>query len=319
MKTNILMLAFFVIALFRCAVAAVAGEPTQKEKLLFSFGLIADVQYADEDAAGRRHYRTALAKLEECVADLNTKELAFTIQLGDFIEYGSKNLERALAVFNTLKMKKYHVLGNHDFMRIRMRRAELLKKLGMQKPYYDFSYGNCRFVVLDGVDISTSGGWPTDSENYKLGKQMLDELREQELKWGQGYNGAIGKKQLAWLDETLKKASAKGEKVIVVCHLPTLAAASTEYHLLWNHEEVLRTLESHDCVVAYFNGHDHAGGYAKHKGIHYVTVQGMVEAPQKNAYATVDVYQHRLELRGIGKVPHRTLKVWPRPKQPAKK
>ena len=55
------------------------------------------------------------------------------------------------------------------------------------------------------------------------------------------------------------------------------------------------------------HGHDHAGGYARSGGVHYVTVPGMVEAPEKNAFAVVDVYDDRLDVRGFGSVPSRTL------------
>ncbi len=303
------------------AVAAAGGgsRAAPEEQPLFSFGLIADVQYADENPVGPRYYRTALAKLEECVTCLNTKELAFTVQLGDLIEYGSDNLDRALAVFDRLRMKKYHVLGNHDFCRTGMSRDQVLAKLGTERPYYDFAYGNWRFVILDGMDVSVEGGWPANSHNFRQGQQMLQELQQQEKKWAQEYNGAIGRAQLAWLSKSLQKASAKRQKVVLFCHLPTLAAASREHLLLWNHEEVLNALESDECVVGYFSGHDHDGGYAQRKGIHHVTLQGMVEAPAKNAYAVVDVYEDRLELRGTGKVPSRRLKVLSRRRKPTRK
>ena len=61
--------------------------------------------------------------------------------------------------------------------------------------------------------------------------------------------------------------------------------------------------------MAWFAGHYHKGGYTLENGIHHVTVPGMVEAPaDKNAYGVVDVYPDRLELRGVGTVPSRTLK-----------
>jgi hypothetical protein len=63
------------------------------------------------------------------------------------------------------------------------------------------------------------------------------------------------------------------------------------------------------CVVAYFAGHDHAGGYAVDGTVHHVTVQGMVEAPRRNAYAIVDVFDQRIRIHGFGKVPSRGLPV----------
>ena len=68
------------------------------------------------------------------------------------------------------------------------------------------------------------------------------------------------------------------------------------------------SIDTH-LVVAYFAGHDHAGGYAVRRGVHHVTVKGMVEAPTENAYAVVEVYQDRLREIGCGKEPTRELRL----------
>ncbi len=60
-------------------------------------------------------------------------------------------------------------------------------------------------------------------------------------------------------------------------------------HNLWNDTELIGVLESHTCVVAYINGHNHAGGYGLKNGIHYLTVPGMVETPDTTAYAVFQV------------------------------
>ena len=85
-------------------------------KPLFSFGVLADVQYADHENTGARHYREALGQLKECVSELNKQELAFTIQLGDIID-GNKvpertrsDLELVLDEYEKLSMPKYHVV-----------------------------------------------------------------------------------------------------------------------------------------------------------------------------------------------------------------
>ena len=85
-----------------------------------------------------------------------------------------------------------------------------------------------------------------------------------------------------------------------------LRAASTPAHLLWNHLAVRQTLEASGVVAAYFCGHDHNGGYALARGIHHVTMPGMVEAPEPT-YAVVEIYRDRLEVRGAGRAPNRTL------------
>jgi hypothetical protein len=62
-------------------------------------------------------------------------------------------------------------------------------------------------------------------------------------------------------------------------------------------------------VVAYFAGHDHAGGYAFRDGIHHVTIKGMVEAPIRNAYAVIEVSPTTLLKTGFGKEPSREMTI----------
>lgn len=76
---------------------------------------------------------------------------------------------------------------------------------------------------------------------------------------------------------------------------------------LWNDIELIELLESYPCVVALFSGHYHSGNYAKKKGIHYLTLQGMVETENSNAYSIVEVYTDHLKVLGFGREPSRIL------------
>jgi hypothetical protein len=58
----------------------------QDQKPLFSFGLIADIQYCDCDPVGTRFYRSSIDKLLEAVISLKIDSPAFVINLGDMIE-----------------------------------------------------------------------------------------------------------------------------------------------------------------------------------------------------------------------------------------
>ena len=278
------------------------GEPAEAVPL--RFGVMADVQYADTDTVGSRHFRQSLDMLEQCVADLNGRDLAFTIQLGDLIDRGEESLDRVVSVFQRLKMPCYHVLGNHDFA---LPRPAVLERLGMARGYYDFLHGNWRFVVLDGTDISLCGGWAEDSPNHQQATARFEELHSAGKANAERWNGGIGQAQQDWLKETLRGAGERGERVIVFCHMPALVEASDESLVLWNDEQIVGILESHPCAAAYFSGHDHAGGYARKEGIHHVSLQGMVEAPGENAYGIVELYADRIEVRGMGKVPSRSL------------
>ena len=140
MKTAAIMLGVLCAAVVGAGPSCRAAEPAEEAPL--RFGVMADVQYADRDTVGSRHFRQSLALLEQCVADLNGRDLAFTIQLGDIIDRGEESLDRVLAVFERLEMPRYHVLGNHDFA---LSRPALLAKLGATA----LAQGKTLCVVVD--------------------------------------------------------------------------------------------------------------------------------------------------------------------------
>jgi hypothetical protein len=248
----------------------------------FAFGVVADVQYADMDTKGKRYYRESLDNLKEAVAALERQKLAFTIQLGDFIngnktvEQTAADLDQVLAVYNDLSMPTYHVVGNHC---LAVGKERLQEKLGLSELYYDFTVPEApgwRFVVLDGNDT------------------------------GYGY---VGAEQLEWLQKTLTEASRQKEKVIIFCHYALLKAAARN-HRMKLPEPVLEVLDAFDCVVAYFAGHNHAGGYAFRNGVHPVTIKGMLAASaDQNAYAVIEVSPTVLREIGFGMEPSREMPI----------
>ncbi len=273
---------------------------------LFRFGVLADVQYADKDTAGNRHYRSSLESLEVCVNDLAQQRLTFAIQLGDFIDEGKDSLRKVSEIFDRLPCRRYHVLGNHDFA---LSRQEVMDTLNMRKPYDDFGVAGWRFVWLDGMDVSVGGGWADGDARIARARAMVAQLRRKMQPSAQLYNGAIGDAQLRYLMRTLLDAQGEGERVVLFCHFPLVQRASSPSSLLLNYEKVLEVIESFDCVVAWVNGHEHRGGYAFKNGIHHLTLPGMVEAPERNAYGVFEVFEDRLVLRGRGKLESRVLDV----------
>ena len=274
----------------------------------FSFGVIADVQYADRDTWESRNYRKAIDKLAESITELNKSDAAFVVQLGDAIDGGegaAGALEEVVAEFDKLNVPIYHVIGNHDLWDID--RQSVFEKLGLKSWYYDFEQGGWRFIVLDTMDIAVTGGWGEDSENYRRGREVLDELIKRDAPNAVEWSGGVGAGQMDWLRKILADAENKGQKVIVFGHIPLMPPE--EIHTLWNSEEVVKVLQSYDCVKAYFAGHRHGGGYDEDGGIHYPTIEGVVDAPDENAYAIVHVFSDRLEIEGIGKVPDRVLYI----------
>jgi manganese-dependent ADP-ribose/CDP-alcohol diphosphatase len=308
MRVRVLLLVCVAVAAL-CGVAAGAEEaPAAGPRV--SFGLLADVQYADRDVRGSRHYRASLGKLEACVADLNSRDLDFAIQLGDLIDRGPESFAQVLPRYEALTGPRYHVLGNHDFP---MPRGEVFRTLGMDAAHYTFSVGRWNFIILDTQDIIMGGGWPEESENYQQAKRWVDQLRAEGMSEDETCNRCgIGDAQKEWLRDTLRQIGARGERAIVFGHIP-IAQEPREWGGIHNKDEIRQVLEDAYCVAAYFCGHAHEGGYVERGGIHYVVLQGMVETADTTAYATVDVYDDRIEVHGVGRATSRVLAISPTP------
>ncbi|RLL41119.1 phosphatase [Oceanobacillus piezotolerans] len=277
-----------------------AAEGIGKPKI--EFGILPDIQYCDCEANGTRYYRNSIEKLKEASETLNEENVDFTVQTGDLIDRDLSSFSTILPIFNTIKGPKYNVLGNHDFS---VPTEEVVDILGMPNQYYDFKYKNWRFVVLDTNDLSFYAN-PEGSEKYEQAEEMYTALKEAGASNAQTWNGGISDEQLTWLQGVLAKAEQRNEKVIVFAHHP---AYPENEHNVWNDKEVRETLESHNNVVAYFNGHNHVGNYGLHNGIHYVNLKGMVETPDTTSYAIVQVYKDRIEIDGYGREQDRVLEI----------
>ena len=271
----------------------------------FSFGLIADPQYADIERHPRleRFYSASLGKLEEAVATFNGEDLAFVMTLGDVIDRGFENFDAVLAVYEGLRHRAMFLPGNHDFAVEPERLGDVHKRLGMPAPYHHFAIGGTRFVVLDGNVESVFVAPPGDPRQEEFGDRLAAMKVEGAIN-AHIWNGGIGAKQLEWLEEVMDLAEADGEEVIVFLHYPLYPRNE---HNLWDCEAVVELLTGYPCFRAAFSGHNHDGNYGAIGAMHFVNLKGMVETPDSNAYAIVDVYDDRLELRGFGREESRVL------------
>ncbi|MFC4559483.1 metallophosphoesterase [Virgibacillus kekensis] len=280
--------------------ASVYANGTEQPKL--EFGVIPDVQYCDCEVNGTRYYRDSVTKLIDASQTLNQENVDFTVQLGDLIDRDVKSFSTILPIFNIIEGPKYHVLGNHDFP---VKTDEVIDILGMKNQYYDFKYKNWRFVVLDTNDLSFYAN-PKESEKYEEAEEMYSDLVESNAINAKTWNGGISTEQLTWLQTVLGKAAKRNEKVVVFGHMPVYPE---NIHNVWNAEEMIDVLEANDNVVAYFNGHNHAGNYGAQNGIHYVNLQGMVETEDATAYSIIRIYKNRLEIDGYGRESSRVLEI----------
>jgi manganese-dependent ADP-ribose/CDP-alcohol diphosphatase len=189
-----------------------------RKKDSFSFGIVADIQYADKDTrkGGKRNYRKSMDCLKKCVEELNQQKPDFVIQLGDIIDGNRtkqktiEDLDNILEVYNKLEMPKYHVVGNHC---MKSGGKVLKEKLGLEGLYYDFTVPEApgwRFIVLFGLDA--------------------------------GY-GVMSETQLDWLKGKLEKTVSDNEKVIIFNHYPLLKKAAGRY-IMRNPKPVLDIINS---------------------------------------------------------------------------
>ena len=266
----------------------------------FSFGVIADCQYCAAPTRGVRRYSESPRKLMACVEHFETLGLNHVVHLGDFIDKDFESFDVVAPIYEALSCPTHHVLGNHDYSVADEHKASVPARLGMPARYYDFLVKPWRFVILDGNDISLHA-YPKGTPEHAAALHYHRTHAPKAPRW----NGALGARQLAWLEEVLQRADKAQEKVILYCHFPIFPE---NHHNLWNAEKVLATIEPHSSVKAYLSGHNHAGNYASREGIHYLTLKGMVDT-KLTSYAVVEVYADQLSILGFGREQDRLLKI----------
>ncbi len=276
---------------------------------LFSIGLYGDCQYTDADDAVDAvagftnlyyhcHYRQSEGKLQEAVQAFNEQKVDITIDLGDFIDRSPVDLQTVKPITDTLTMPLWHILGNHDYYAYKADAQAIVKAFDMPSRYYSKELHGFRFIMLDTNEISAVDK-PMDSEAYKKAEEAIDLLRQDGLKQGYAWNGGLDKTQLDWLKNELETA-IKLEQTVIVCGHDPLYPASPLNAI--NDEEIMQILESYPNVVAYFSGHFHMGAYGQRGGVHYLTVQGMLEGDQ-NSYGVAKVYSEHIDIQGFGRFP----------------
>jgi manganese-dependent ADP-ribose/CDP-alcohol diphosphatase len=284
--------------------AAAMSSAKDKDRPLLSFGLMADCQYADIDTVGARFYRQSPGKLREAVAALNKQDLSFSFHLGDFIDRDFKSFADLNPITARLKSTLYHALGNHDFDVPDDLKSQVPAQLGLKKGYYSFRQDGFRFLVLDTTEVSTYR-YPANDPKTKAAQIELQKLSASKLPFAQSWNSRAGDQQVAWLKSQLKSATRDKETVLVFGHHPILPK---EGHCTWNQQELHQILQEFKCCKAYLNGHNHAGGYTQVDGVHYLTLDGMLNTKDQNAYAYAHLFPLHLEIKGFGRQESHLLK-----------
>jgi len=182
----------------------------------------------------------------------------FILQLGDFCRPDEKNRE-FLKIWERFTGPRYHTLGNHD-RDGGFAWQQVLDFWGMAHRYYSFDHGGWHFVVLDGNEIKPVTPQP-------------------------GYPHYIGREQIAWLEEDLRKTAAP---TILFVHQSLEAEGGVE-----NSAEVRAVLEKANATAGWrkvgvcLNGHHHVDHQKEINEILYVQVNSMSYVWLGETYAHV--------------------------------
>lgn len=227
----------------------------------FSFGIIADPQYADKPMQINRYYRNALEKTQNCMDILKRADVDFVVCLGDVIDgyentyQSERDCLRVQEIILGLEKPCYYVLGNHDVHAVHRDRLMALWGFPDSRGYYAFEHKNTQFIVLD--------------TNFdQLGAPYLPGT----MRWEECH---VDEGQLRWLSQRLKNTSA--QRTIIFTH--ALLDGAEYRHTVKNAGQVRSILEDGGKVRAVFQGHYHAGHTSLIGGIPYFTLKGLVDTP----------------------------------------
>jgi manganese-dependent ADP-ribose/CDP-alcohol diphosphatase len=125
------------------------------------------------------------------------------------------------------------------------------------------------------------------------------------------FNGGLGKEQIAWARDTLRRAKESGEKVIILSHLlihPFSTAKRSGKTLMWDYDEMLEVIEDEStrgCIKCVISGHQHEGANwtCDKTGIHYLAVESPMLAMDisPGPFAVVEVFDDEIRFKGYGR------------------
>lgn len=253
--------------LFLAGSALLPSLAAAEDKPKLRLGLATDLHYADKDSGGTRYYRETLAKFAEAAKRFDQEKPDFVVCLGDLIDTAASldaekgYLRRIVKEFSS--GKNHFVLGNHCVENLT--KPEFLGIVGQEKCYYSFDVNGYHFVVLDAC--FTSDGKPYGRKNFT---------------WA---DAKIPAAELEWLQADLRQSPHKSIVFVHQCLdvIPPFGVT--------NGPAVRRILEESGKVLAVLQGHYHFGNYKEVGGLHYCTLQAVVEGsgPEHNAYAVLEI------------------------------
>lgn len=261
-----------------CTLILTAATATFGERVLSAeeaepvlrIGLMTDLHHAEKPAAGSRHYRETLQKLEEAGRELQSHRPDFIVELGDIIDAAdSVDVElRYLATinrpFSEICPDRHYVLGNHCVDTLT--KAEFLDGIEREQSFYSFDRGEFHFIVLDAC--FRGDGEPYGRKNFVWTDPNIP---AQELEWLRGDLAQTAKKTLVFAHQRLDVSDSHGIK---------------------NAPAVRELLKSSGKVLAVFQGHSHKNDVKEIGDIFYCTLAAMIEGsgPENNSYSLMRIF-----------------------------
>lgn len=302
------------------AIAASLALPTAGKtamnKPMVKAGIITDMHHTTKADTPTRKYSASQPKMETFITTMKQEKPNFVIELGDFVDTLAKNTDPAQNLVEIENLftsfgPHYHVLGNHEFDNLS--REFVLKSIDntgipQGQTWYSWNNNGIHFVVLDSDYTPDPPHRPYDmntpEDTFWTWKDTF--VPPQELEW-------------------LKKDLASTSLPTVVFTHQTLDRVDDQDHNIKNASAVRKIMEDSGLVLAVFSGHDHAGGYANIKGIHYIVMNGNVGVNDQrtwkdtsktegfdtdfdNQFAVLEIFPeskktYRIKLGGYGRQP----------------
>ncbi len=292
-----------------------AGKSTELKPIV-SAGIITDMHHTTKEDTATRKYSAAQSKMTRFISAMEQAKPAFVVELGDFVDTLSEgtdpaeNLKKIESLFTSYP-GHYHVLGNHEFDNLtRDFVLNSIHNTGIEKgkTYYSWDNGGVHFIVLDADYTPASPHRPYD----------MNTPDDSFWTWK---DTCVPPHELEWLQKDLAHTNLP---VVIFTH-QTLDRIDDQDHNIKNASSVRQILEESGKVLAVFSGHDHAGGYANIKGIHYIVMNGNVgvsdyrpwdatstkegfDTTVDNQFALLEIFkesagQYRIRLQGYGRQP----------------
>lgn len=209
----------------------------------------------------------------------------FVVQGGDMIQdtnivEDKKNYKKGLAILLKLNCPIYHLVGNHELKYLSIK--YLKETLKYKKLYFNVDHKNFRFIFL-----FTKRFYP--SKEIKLGSSQI--------KWlNQKLN--TDKKIIIFSHHSLVKVNTRGN--FWFNERPDLT-------FIKNYHQFLDTVAGKNVKLA-FNGHLHWNKKVVVNGVHFITVQSLIENTSgkvkgypANAFTLVDLNDNFASIKNTGK------------------